>query len=284
MVDHSSSAIASVQLRHPARGATLAITCAGQGPPLLLLHGTGTAGFSWDPLVARLASDFTCIVPDLPGHGSSSLPVSLDDCGLDGMASALVEVLHRLRLAPVAVVGHSAGAALGARLAQLAPDLVPRLCGVAPALWLSQNPRRQPGWPLVARLSRSRFLARLLSRAVSSPRAVARIAATTGSDLPPDQLARYTGLARNSRHLHAMLAMMAAWDLGPIQQAARTLTLPVLLVGGDRDPWFPPANVAFQASLFPHAVAETVREAGHFVHETHPDLVAARLRSFIAAP
>lgn len=268
----------------PVSGATLALRVAGTGPTVLLLHGTGTAGFSFAPLVHQLAPHCTCLVPDLPGHGLSSLPTSLADLGVEGMATAVLAALAAKGVHPDLIVGHSAGFVVGVELMRRSAITAPRLVGLAPALWLSSNPRRSPFWPLIAAVSRSRLLAALLARAVGSRAAVERIAAATGSSLPPEHLAAYATLATNPRHLHAMLAMMAAWDLVPIQRAAACIMQPVLLLAGDRDPWFPPANVAFQASHFPRGASETFAGLGHFLHEEQPVLLADRLRAVLAAP
>ena len=82
----------------------------GQGPVLLLIHGTGGATHSWRDLMPLLARDFTCVAVDLPGHGFSAMPPAA--ClSLDGMARLLAGLLARLGLSPELVVGHSAGAA-----------------------------------------------------------------------------------------------------------------------------------------------------------------------------
>ena len=48
----------------------------GQGPVVLLIHGTGAASHSWRGLAPLLASDFTLIAPDLPGHGFTQTPLA----------------------------------------------------------------------------------------------------------------------------------------------------------------------------------------------------------------
>ena len=52
-------------------GIRLHYRVAGSGPTVLLLHGFTGAGAWWNPLFEGLAKDYTTIVPDLPGHGSS---------------------------------------------------------------------------------------------------------------------------------------------------------------------------------------------------------------------
>ena len=95
----------------------------GCGPPLLLVHGTGAATHSWRHLAPLLARRFTVIAPDLPGHGFTD-PSPSNALSLPGMARALRALLDHLEIQPAVAVGHSAGAAILARLCidrQLSP-------------------------------------------------------------------------------------------------------------------------------------------------------------------
>ena len=88
----------------------------GQGPCLLLLHGTAAATHSWRDLAPLLAPHFTLIAPDLPGHGfTASLPQAR--VSLAGFSAALHALLQKLQASPDVVLGHSAGAAIALRMA-----------------------------------------------------------------------------------------------------------------------------------------------------------------------
>ena len=87
----------------------------GQGPALLLLHGTGAATHSWRGLAPLLARDFTVIAVDLPGHGfTQGRPQG--GLSLQGMSNALAALLAELGQKPAIAAGHSAGAAIAARM------------------------------------------------------------------------------------------------------------------------------------------------------------------------
>ena len=58
----------------------------GQGPDLLLLHGTGGATHSWRGLAPLLAQHFRVVAPDLPGHGFTTARRA-PDLSLPGMAA-----------------------------------------------------------------------------------------------------------------------------------------------------------------------------------------------------
>ena len=82
----------------------------GAGTPVLLLHGIGMHGRTWDPLVDELPASTRVIAPDLRGHGRSQVPPVRDDhlywdtFGIDTAA-----LLTALDLPPVLGVGHSMG-------------------------------------------------------------------------------------------------------------------------------------------------------------------------------
>jgi pimeloyl-[acyl-carrier protein] methyl ester esterase len=67
-------------------GGGLAWYEAGNGRPLVLLHGWATSASVFSELVAMLAEDFRLLIPDLPGHGASSPAVQND---LESIATTL---------------------------------------------------------------------------------------------------------------------------------------------------------------------------------------------------
>lgn len=85
---------------------------AGGGPPLLLCHCTGTMGRIWDPVAAKLQSQFRLLAVDARGHGDSAKPEerlahAWANCGRD-----LLAVIDALELGPgIRAAGHSGGAA-----------------------------------------------------------------------------------------------------------------------------------------------------------------------------
>lgn len=103
-------------------GVELALTEYGPGeaPPLVLLHGIGSRGVSWWPVLDELAAEYRLVVLDLRGHGASAAPPAgylLPDYAAD--LSALIEALglDRPRL-----LGHSLGGLVALEWATLQPD------------------------------------------------------------------------------------------------------------------------------------------------------------------
>ncbi len=102
----------------------------GDGPPLVLLHGAGTYGAIWQQVIPDLKVTHRVIAPDLPGHGSSSLPDGpLDEGRVDAWLGGLVE--QTCQSAPM-LVGQLVGGAIAARFAANHPDQVDALVLVVP--------------------------------------------------------------------------------------------------------------------------------------------------------
>ncbi len=104
----------------------------GQGPVMLMLHGSGAATHSWAGLAPLLAKHFTLVAPDLPGHGFTAMPPGFR-LGLPDMARDVRVLLKALDLTPAYVVAHSAGAAVAIRMGATKEDF-DRTCAVHPTM------------------------------------------------------------------------------------------------------------------------------------------------------
>jgi pimeloyl-ACP methyl ester carboxylesterase len=93
---------------------------AGNGTPVLLLHGYGETSHMWLPLMAKLATNHTVIAPDLPGAGASGIPQS----GYDKktMAQDIHGLVQALGYRDVEVVGHDIGLMVAYAYAAQYPD------------------------------------------------------------------------------------------------------------------------------------------------------------------
>jgi pimeloyl-ACP methyl ester carboxylesterase len=88
----------------------------GRGKPLLLVHGLGSSGHGWEPVLRPLAEARRVIVPDLPGHGRS--PAESDSGTFAGLVRSVAEWLKAERLTGIDMVGSSLGARLVLELAR----------------------------------------------------------------------------------------------------------------------------------------------------------------------
>jgi len=95
-------------------GCAVSVKRAGEGPPLLFLHGGGGAP-RWLPFMGGLAKRFDVIVPEHPGFGRSETPEWLDTIG--DLAFFYLDVIGELGLERVHLVGSSMGGWIAAELA-----------------------------------------------------------------------------------------------------------------------------------------------------------------------
>ena len=126
----------------------LAILSAGEGKPLVCVHGLGGTKASFLPTVAALASEgFRVVSLDLPGFGDSHKPAS-GRYDAPWFAGALTELLDELEIERAHIAGNSMGGRIAIETALLHPDRVEKLVLLSPALaWL-----RDRGWKWLLRM------------------------------------------------------------------------------------------------------------------------------------
>ena len=110
-----------VRTRVRASGATINLVIAGDGPPLLLLHGYPQTHAMWHKVAPSLARDYTVVCADLRGYGDSSKPKSVPghaNYSKRAMALDMVEVMQTLGFPRFHAVGHDRGARVAHRLAR----------------------------------------------------------------------------------------------------------------------------------------------------------------------
>lgn len=117
------------------RGVTISGAMAGEGPPLLLLHGYPQTHLIWRKVALALARDFTVVLTDLRGYGDSGRPDD-GDYSKRAMAADQVAVMRGLGFERFFVAGHDRGGRVAHRMALDHPGAVARLAvlDIAPTL------------------------------------------------------------------------------------------------------------------------------------------------------
>jgi magnesium chelatase accessory protein len=251
----------------------------GSGPVMLLLHGTGASSHSFRDLMPLLAPRFTVVAPDLPGHAATRMP-SWFEPSLDGMATALGGLLTALDLSPEIAVGHSAGAALVARMT-LDGVIAPRLLvGLGAAIY----PLRGVARALLPRTARLLSLAsKVIDLSVRDTVKVERLLRSTGSALDRGGVELYRQLSERPEHVSAVLAMMASWELEPLFADLPRLDTRFLLLAGQTDRAVPGWQLRAVAARCPRARLVVVPHTGHLLHEEQPGVIARLIFEEIAA-
>lgn len=246
----------------------IAIDAAGDGDPLVLLHGVGANRSIWKHAAPRLARSRLVLAPDLPGFGESP-PI---DGGFDlgRIADAVADAIVSRGGRPFDLVGNSLGGAVAATLACRRPELVRRLVLVAPAGFRPQprvvsevagqlggsvtSLRRVFGTPLVASGIARRLL---LFGSVAAPQRMA----------PGDARTMLQGSQGSSR-VGAAIAAVLTSDLRDDLAKSK---VPLGLIWGKHDRVVPIAALRTIRALRPDAIAETIPDAAHVPQIEHPE-------------
>ncbi len=242
----------------------------GQGPVLLLLHGTGSGSFSWRGLMPLLSAHFQVIAPDLPGHAFTSRGPE-GSLSLQGMSEGLRALLLQLNVTPSIIGGHSAGAAIAANMLHQQRALSQtQLIGFNPA-WLPL-----PGLPSLIFRPAAKLAALnpvsawATAKLASKPAMIEKSIVQTGSHLDAEGLALYQRVFSHSGHVHSVLNMMAAWQLDTLSKALPQLQNKVSILVGMQDQTVPPSMAHEVCKLMPQARVFEQHGLGHLAHEEDP--------------
>ena len=256
---------------------------AANSPTALLIHGTGASAHSWRGLVPLLLPHLNLLAMDLPGHAFTSMPrggAAAQQFSLPGMAQALAELLKTLKVQPDLVIGHSAGAAIAARMCLDGFIQPTSLVSINGALLPLRGLAGQVFSPAAKLMSALPFVPTLFSWQASNPAVLEKLIGSTGSKLDAEGIALYGQLVRNAGHAAGALAMMANWDLPQLEQDLPSLATPLSLMVGSQDQTVSPRQAARLCALWPATAAQpppqltTLPDLGHLAHEERPDLVA----------
>ena len=246
----------------------------GTGAPLLLIHGTAASTHSWARIAPLLAKYFEVLSVDLPGHGFSS--ILKRSATIENMTGAITALLETLGVDPEIVIGHSAGAAIGVKLALARPG-VRLLVGVSPAL-APFSGAAGFAFPLMAKLIHlNPAAAPAFAFAAGDRSRVERLIAQTGSKIEAEGVDLYARLPRCPGHVRGALAMMAAWDLSSMPGDLQSLQCKALFVIGANDKATPPESIGKAVAYAPHAECWVAEGIGHLAHEEKPEVVAEKV-------
>jgi pimeloyl-ACP methyl ester carboxylesterase len=261
------------------KGVRLRYFVAGEGAPLVLVHGLGGAASNWTELAPLLLPGRRLLVPDLPGHGGSTALPGVS--GLEPFADRVAAVAEREGMLPAPIVGHSLGAMVVLRLALRRPETVQALVLAGAAglsignVWgrqlLSIFTSVRPG-RIAARyrslVSRSRLLRRLVFGFVS-------VADPVG--LTDEAVEGF--LAGQLLHTDVDSAWQALRRDDP-RQELESVRAPVLVLWGAEDVQLP-LDDAFEYTRRLRAQLRVIPGCGHLLIGERPQACANAIETFL---
>jgi pimeloyl-ACP methyl ester carboxylesterase len=267
-------------------GQRVNFTIAGQGPPIVLIHGVAGRASQWDQIVEILADQHMVVAPDLLGHGESAKPRG--DYSLGAHASGIRDLLVGLNVKGATVVGHSLGGGIAMQFAYQFPERCERLVlvssgglgdEVSPLLRAAALPGSEFVLPLLAH-------PRVVGIAAVIPRALGRIGLHTRPDLT--EMARgYQSLsnaAARSAFIHTLRGVIdpTGQRINASDRLYLASRMPTLIVWGERDRIIPVEHAQPAHEGMPGSRLELFDRAGHFPHLDEPLRFARTLGTFVA--
>lgn len=288
-------------LRLRAAGVHLHVQTAGQGSPLLLLHGFPDDADLWQALVPLLSPHHSLWMPDQRGYRHSDKPALPGDYAIDVLLAdvlALADHMHGGTPGRIALAGHDWGGMLAWAFAARYPQRVERLvifnaphpCRFAELLRSDAQQRAasayvqtlcQPGHAALMAADNCARMRALMARAVPGMRgddidALARGWATPGA--LPAMLNWYRALDFN-----AALAGAGVPALPSLGSASGHIEAPTLLLWGEQDGSFVPANLQRLECWVPRLQLRRFADGGHWLPRERPAEVADAMLAFLSA-
>jgi haloacetate dehalogenase len=267
---------------------------AGDGPPVLLLHGFPETHYCWHRIAPGLAEDHTVVVCDLKGYGESrSEPGGDLGEGYSNRerAAELVELMAQLGHESFSVVGHDRGGRVAYRMALDHPEAVERL-SVLNVIPTVEQFERMDGdtalgyWPFIFLAQPPPFAERVISASAeyvlkdiletwpASPDAISPEATEHYlRGFTPETLPGITAEYRASFHIDRP---MDAED----RDAGRAIACPVLVHWGSEEGQMSDSLEIWRG--WAGAVEGGPLSSGHFIPEEAPEELLASLRRFLA--
>ena len=260
---------------------------AGNGPPVVLIHGMVNSSRHWLDVALRLADRFTVIAPDLIGHGDSATPRG--DYSLGAHAAVIRDLLTVIGVGGATIVGHSLGGGVAMQFFWQFPHRVERLALVSTGgLGREVSPLLRgaalPGASVALRAMSGRGSLGALERlataleARGSDRAV-YLRAIMRALRPLERAGSREAFLQTLRSVidlrgQRVSAVDRLYLLGPV---------PTLIVWGERDNTIPADHGRSAHEAIPHSRFETLPRTAHFPHLEDPDGLADVLLDFIGS-
>jgi esterase len=247
---------------------------AGQGPPLVLLHGLFGSARNWGAVQKALAGDYRVVALDLRNHGASPHAPGMDYAA---QAADVAETLATLGIERAAVLGHSMGGKVAMMLALMQPESIERLiiADIAPRPYppaLRAVVAAMQALPLHAGLTRQEADQALLGAVPEAPIRSFLLQNLRFEATPPSWRIGLREIAA---------AMPEIEDFAPPPSAR--FEGPVLAMAGALSPYIRTEDHAAFRAIFPLISFASIPRAGHWLHAENPEGFLAELRDFLSA-
>jgi pimeloyl-ACP methyl ester carboxylesterase len=258
---------------------------AGDGPPVVLIHGMVNSSRHWERVALQLADRYTVVAPDLIGHGDSA--AVRGDYSLGAHACSIRDLLTTIGIDRATVVGHSLGGGIGMQFFYQFPQRVERLAlvssgglghKVSPLLRGAALPGAAAGIWLVANRRVRAAVERAADRMVArGSRKAIYLQAVARAMRPLEESAARRAFLQTLRSVIDVRGQ----HVSAIDRLYLLGELPTLIVWGERDNTIPVAHGLAAHELIPNSRFVTLPKAAHFPNLEDPDGLAAALLDWL---
>jgi haloalkane dehalogenase len=256
----------------------------GQGPTVVLVHGTPTWGFEWRHAIANLRASHRVIAPDHLGFGLSERPSTVN-YSPPAHAARFREFIEQVAPSePISLVVHDFGGPIALDWALDHAQRLRHLIVVNSWMWPFDDPKMQRA----ARLAGGP-VGRLLYRHLNaSLKLLMPSVYADRKKLTPGVHAQYLSVFPDADSRERVLFALAQALLGSSafyatlwERRATLAQVPMTVIWGMKDSAFPPAVLQRWKEAFPHGAIREVADAGHWPHEEQPEMFNAALREVL---
>ena len=252
----------------------------GEGPPVVLVHGTPTRSYLWRNILPALAESHSVYTYDLLGYGESEKGVG-QDVSIPVQSRLLGKLVGTWGLEEPAIAGHDIGGGIVLRahlLEGVGFSRIALLDAVVLTPWLSDP--RSSTWHVREHARAYEAMPDHLFGAFYS--AYLREA---NSDLGQEALGAYLAPWQGEDGRRAFVRQALQFEeqhTGVIEPRLGSIEAPVLVVWGEEDGWLDPSQAPRLRQEIPGSKLKLISGAGHFVQEDAPDEVAQDLVGFFS--
>lgn len=285
----------SVMLSH----GTIFYRHAGEGPPLILIHGWGGSSRYWQYTMEHFASVRCVYAPDIPGYGQS--PPLGGEASSERLAEIVIEFADTLGIEQVDLVAHSFGGSIAAHLAARWPERVRRLVLTCFSTYRNESERylvnhmlRQMGmsvamwqpwmalWHPWMGLWQSWMSLWMPPLSGKPPSIYRTIAWRFFYDVPDDETLLRESFSDFLRmNQRTSLDSITSAVSPTITSALQSIAVPTLLIAARQDMIMPPSGVSVVAEHIPNCRLVWIDECGHMPMIEHPETYHELVQRFL---
>lgn len=243
---------------------------AGEGQPLLFIHGLGSSTRDWEEQVTFFSKKYQVITLDLRGHGQSDKPK--EKYSIPGFSNDTADLLKSLKLGPTHIVGLSLGGAVAFEFAIKYPELTKTMTIVNSGPGISMDSFKMK-FEIFKRTAIVKLVGMKKMGEVLAPRLFIK---KDQQDLREKMISRW---AENDKRAYlSAFNSFKGWDVNDL---LHTIKCPTLILGSDED--YSPSELKIEyTKLIPNAEFVEIKDVRHALPMEKPDEFNSILIDFLS--